>query len=82
LFKEENKKGSAFVEFETPEIAERVLKDYNGKIINGLLLKLNWTKLSQKINNTKKKNNNNNMNNYESSKDNQNIFYTVSLYFL
>ena len=48
LFKKENKKGSAFVEFETSEIAQKILKDYNGKIVNGHLLKLNWTKLNTK----------------------------------
>lgn len=45
LFKEENKKGSAFIEFETPEIAKKVLNEYNEKVINGHLLKLNWTKV-------------------------------------
>ena len=78
LFKEENIKGSAFVEFETPEIAQRVLNEYNGKTINGLLLKLNWTKLSPKNYNGK----NNGKNSNESSKENKNNYYTVSLFLL
>ena len=48
LFKEENKKGSAFIEFETSEIAKKVLKEYNGKKVNNFVLLLNWTKLNKK----------------------------------
>ena len=36
------------MEFENPQIAEKVLKEYNKKNINGHVLKLNWTKLIQK----------------------------------
>lgn len=49
LFKEENRKGSAFIEFETSEIAQKVLKEYNGKKVNDFILLLNWTKLNKKI---------------------------------
>ena len=48
FFKEENNKGFAFVEFETPEQAKKIMKEYNKKKINGVLILLNWTKLSQK----------------------------------
>lgn len=48
LFKEENRKGSAFIEFETSEIAQKVLKEYNGKKVNDFILLLNWTKLNKK----------------------------------
>ena len=78
LFKEEKKIGSAFVEFETPEIAQKVLREYNGKTINGLLLKLNWTKLNTKNYNGK----NNIIYNNESSKENKNNVYTVSIFYL
>ena len=71
LFKEPNKKGSAFIEFETPEIAQTILKEFNGKIVNGHLLKLNWTKLSLKNNNHST---NNNINNNNKNNDNNNIF--------
>ena len=59
------------MEFETPEIAQKILKEYNGKIINGLLLKLNWTKLNSK---------NNINNNNESSKENKNNNFTVRIF--
>jgi RNA recognition motif-containing protein len=72
LFKEPNKKGSAFIEFETPEIAQKILKEFNEKIVNGHLLKLNWTKLSLKNNNHST---NNNINNNNKNNDNNN-FYT------
>jgi len=83
LFKEPNKKGSAFIEFETPEIAQKILKEYNGKIINGHLLKLNWTKLSLKNNNHSTNNiinynNKTNDNNNNFNIHNKNKKFTVS----
>lgn len=87
LFKEPNKKGSAFIEFETPEIAQKILKEFNGKIVNGHLLKLNWTKLSLKNNNhTTNTNinsgNKNNDNNNNLNMHNKNKKFTVSkIYF-
>ena len=73
LFKEPNKKGSAFIEFETPEIAQKMLKEFNGKIVNGHLLKLNWTRLSLKnINNSTNNNMNNNINNNNKNNDSNN----------
>jgi RNA recognition motif-containing protein len=71
LLKETNKKGSAFIEFETTEIAQKILKEFNGKIVNRHLLKLNWTKLSLKNNNHST---NNNINNNNKNNDNNNIF--------
>ncbi len=56
-FKEDNNKGSAFLEFETPEIAKKILKEYNKKKIKGHLLKLNWTNLNQKNYNLRQSNN-------------------------
>lgn len=87
LFKEPNKKGSAFIEFETPEIAQKILKEFNGKIVNGHLLKLNWTKLSLKninhsINNNINNGNKNNDNNNNLNMHNKNKKFTVSrIYF-
>ena len=83
LFKEPNKKGSAFIEFETPEIAQKILKEFNGKIVNGHLLKLNWTKLSLKnnihsANNNINNNNKNNDNNNNFNTHNKNKKFTVS----
>ena len=80
LFKEPNKKGSAFIEFETPEIAQKILKEFNGKIVNGHLLKLNWTKLSLKNNNHSTNNNINNKNNDNNNFNihNKNKKFTVS----
>ena len=40
--KENNKIGCCFVEFDSPNTAKKVLSNYNGQIINNLLLKLNW----------------------------------------
>ena len=39
-----NKRGCAFLEFDSRSIAENVIKNFNGKIINGLELKFNWVK--------------------------------------
>ena len=80
LFKEPNKKGSAFIEFETPEIAQKIIKEFNGKIVNGHLLKLNWTKLSLKNNNHSTNNNINNKNNDNNNFNihNKNKKFTVS----
>lgn len=73
MFKEPNKKGSAFVEFETPEIAQKILKEFNGKIVNGHLLKLNWTKLSLKNNNNSTNNKINSSNNNKNNDSNNNF---------
>ncbi len=64
------------MEFETPEIAQKILKEYNGKIINGLLLKLNWTKLNSKNSHLK----NNIIKNKDSSKENKNNNFTVRIF--
>ena len=56
------------MEFENPQIAEKVLKEYNKKNINGHVLKLNWTKLIQKNVNFKYN---------DTAKDNINKIYTV-----
>lgn len=40
----ENKRGCAFLEFDTKEKAEFVLKNFQGIIINGLEFKFNWVK--------------------------------------
>ena len=56
------------MEFENPQIAEKVLKEYNKKNINGHVLKLNWTKLIQKNVNFKYN---------DTAKDNVNKIYTV-----
>lgn len=69
-------KGSAFLEFETPEITKYILKEYDKKKINGHLLKLNWTNLGQKNYNSKHSNNKNN----DTSKENK-IIYTVRIIF-
>ena len=37
-----NKRGCAFLEFYSPEMAKFVLTEYNNKIINGMQLKFNW----------------------------------------
>ena len=76
-FKEDNNKGSAFLEFETPEIAQKILKNYNKKIINGHLLKLDWTNLRDKNNNLKRTKNK--FKNNDNSKDNK-ILYNVSIF--
>jgi RNA recognition motif-containing protein len=39
-----NKRGCAFLEFNTQEQAQLVLNNFNGKIINNLELKFNWVK--------------------------------------
>ena len=51
-----NKRGCAFLEFNSKEEAENILKNFNGKIIHNLELKFNWVrtleekKSAQKIN--------------------------------
>ena len=46
-----NKRGCAFLEFFSPEMAKFVLTEYNNKIINGVQLKFNWVhSLEQKYN--------------------------------
>ena len=47
----QNKRGCAFLEFYSPEMAKFVLTEYNNKIINGVQLKFNWVhSLEQKYN--------------------------------
>ncbi len=49
-----NKRGCAFLEFYSPEMAKFVLTEYNNKIINGVQLKFNWVhSLEQKYNSSK-----------------------------
>lgn len=38
----QNKKGSCFIEFDSPKTASTVLKKYNNQTINNIKLKLNW----------------------------------------
>ena len=40
----QNKRGCAFLEFNTQEQAQTVLNNFNGKIINNFQLKFNWVK--------------------------------------
>ena len=40
----QNKRGCAFLEFNTREEAKKVLNNFNGKTINNLELKFNWVK--------------------------------------
>ena len=53
------------------------MKDYNKKIINGHLLKLDWTNLRDKNNNLKRAKNK--FKNNDTSKDNK-ILYNVSIF--
>ena len=53
------------------------MKDYNKKIINGHLLKLDWTNLRDKNNNFKRAKNK--FKNNDTSKDNK-ILYNVSIF--
>ena len=47
----QNKRGCAFLEFYSHEMAKFVLTEYNNKIINGVQLKFNWVhSLEQKYN--------------------------------
>jgi RNA recognition motif-containing protein len=39
-----NKRGCAFLEFNTQEQAEFILNNFNGKIFNNLELKFNWVR--------------------------------------
>ena len=49
-----NKRGCAFLEFFSPEMAKFVLTEYNNKIINGVQLKFNRVhSLEQKYNSSK-----------------------------
>ena len=46
-----NKRGCAFLEFYSPEIAKYVLTEHNNKIINNVHLQFNWVhSLEQKYN--------------------------------
>ena len=50
----QNKRGCAFLEFFSKEMAEYVLTEYNNKIINGIQLKFNKVhSQEQKFNNSK-----------------------------
>ena len=53
------------------------MKDYNKKIINGHLLKLDWTNLRDKNNNLKRAKNK--FKNNDTSKENK-ILYNVSIF--
>jgi RNA recognition motif-containing protein len=75
-FKDDNNKGSAFLEFETPEIAKKILKEYNKKTIKGHLLKLNWTNLNQKNYNMRYSNNPPKNKYNDNTKENK-VLYTV-----
>ena len=44
LKKFDNKKGCAFLEFLSREVAEEILNKFNGKYINNFLFRLNWVK--------------------------------------
>ena len=54
------------------------MNDYNGKVINGHLLKLNWTNLNVKSNHPKKNNYKNEQNNYTVSI--YIVYYIIDLY--
>jgi RNA recognition motif-containing protein len=74
--KENNKIGCCFVEFDSPNTAKKVLANFNGQIINNLLLKLNWV-------NSHNNNNNNNNSTIEKYSNNPNQKYTVKfIYFI
>jgi RNA recognition motif-containing protein len=46
-----NKRGCAFLEFFSPEMAKYVLTEYNNKIVNGVKLQFNWVhSLEQRCN--------------------------------
>ena len=50
----QNKRGCAFLEFFSPEMAQQVLTEYNNKIVNGVMLKFNKVhSLEQKYNSAK-----------------------------
>jgi len=72
--KENNKIGCCFVEFDSPATAKKVLTNFNGQIINNLLLKLNWV-------NSHNNNNNNNNSTIEKYSNNPNQKYTVKFIF-
>ena len=72
--KENNKIGCCFVEFDSPNTAKKVLANFNGQIINNLLLKLNWV-------NSHNNNNNNNNSTIEKYSNNPNQKYTVKFIF-
>ena len=72
--KENNKIGCCFVEFDSPNTAKKVLANFNGQIINNLLLKLNWV-------NSHNNNNNNNNSTVEKYSNNPNQKYTVKYIF-
>ena len=71
--KENNKIGCCFVEFDSPNTAKKVLANFNGQIINNLLLKLNWVNSHN--------NNNNNNSTVEKYSNNPNQKYTVKFIF-
>lgn len=47
----QNKRGCAFLDFYSKEIAEYVLTEYNNKEINGVQLKFNWVHSLEEKNN-------------------------------
>ena len=49
-----SKRGCAFLEFSSKEIAQKILVGYNNKEINGIKLKFNWVRsLQEKYNKNK-----------------------------
>ena len=72
--KENNKIGCCFVEFDSPNTAKKVLANFNGQIINNLLLKLNWVNSHN--------NNNNNNSTVEKYSNNPNQKYTVKYIYI
>ena len=50
----QNKRGCAFLEFNTQEEAHLVLNNFNGKIVNNLELKFNWVKTFEEKYSTQK----------------------------
>ena len=72
IFKDQHKKGSAIIEFESKEIAQKVLNDFNKKEINGHFLILNTVKQNPKFNHQ-----------IINDKENKSsIYHTVSIIFI
>jgi RNA recognition motif-containing protein len=64
----QNKRGCAFLEFSSKEIAQKILVEYNNKEINGIKLKFNW------VHSLEEKNNKNKITKFTVSKNNIFIF--------
>ena len=63
-----SKRGCAFLEFSSKEIAQKILVEYNNKEINGIKLKFNW------VHSLEEKNNKNKITKFTVSKNNIFIF--------